>query len=141
MHFSRQVVDSYTYTSVKRETPLARHLISPKILLYMNGHFAHAIRHVLSFGEYRMPKVVMYSTGYCPYCDRAERLLKHKGVTDLEKIRVDLDPAQRELMMERTQRRTVPQIYIDDYHVGGFDDLAALEHAGKLEPLLKGAGE
>jgi glutaredoxin 3 len=86
-----------------------------------------------------MPKVVMYSTGFCPYCDRAERLLTHKGVTDLVKIRVDLDPAQRELMMTRTQRRTVPQIYIDDYHVGGFDDLAALEHAGKLEPLLKGS--
>ncbi|WP_028450678.1 glutaredoxin 3 [Chitinibacter tainanensis] len=85
-----------------------------------------------------MAKVIMYSTGYCPYCDRAERLLKERGVDNLEKIRVDLDPTQREAMMARTQRRTVPQIYIDDYHVGGFDDLAALDHAGKLIPLLQG---
>ncbi|WP_047396712.1 glutaredoxin 3 [Chitinibacter sp. ZOR0017] len=85
-----------------------------------------------------MAKVIMYSTGYCPYCDRAERLLKERGVDNLEKIRVDLDPAQREAMMARTRRRTVPQIYIDDYHVGGFDDLAALDHAGKLIPLLQG---
>ncbi|WP_157670617.1 glutaredoxin 3 [Chitinibacter sp. GC72] len=85
-----------------------------------------------------MPKVLMYSTGYCPYCDRAERLLTQRGVTSIEKIRVDQDPAQRAIMMERTQRRTVPQIYIDDYHVGGFDDLAALDHAGKLIPLLNG---
>ena len=66
----------------------------------------------------------------------AERLLKSKGVAEIEKIRVDLDPARRAEMMEKTGRRTVPQIYIDDRHVGGFDDLAALDHAGGLEPLL-----
>ena len=84
-------------------------------------------------------KVLMYSTAVCPYCIRAEQLLKNKGVTDIEKIRVDLDPARREEMMERTGRRTVPQIYIGTQHIGGFDDLAALDHAGKLEPLLKNA--
>lgn len=84
-------------------------------------------------------KVLMYSTAVCPYCIRAEQLLKNKGITDIEKIRVDLDPARREEMMERTGRRTVPQIYIGTQHVGGFDDLAALDHAGKLEPLLKDA--
>lgn len=83
-----------------------------------------------------MAKVTMYSTAVCPYCVAAERLLRSKGVADINKIRVDLDPAQRTLMMEKTGRRTVPQIYIDDTHVGGFDDLSALEHAGKLAPLL-----
>ncbi|WP_028452807.1 glutaredoxin 3 [Chitinilyticum aquatile] len=83
-----------------------------------------------------MPKVVMYSTGVCPYCVMAERLLVSKGVV-IEKIRVDLDPDQRAIMMERSQRRTVPQIFIDDHHVGGFDDLAALDRAGKLDPLLQ----
>lgn len=83
-----------------------------------------------------MPKVTMYSTGVCPYCVMAERLLVNKGVV-IEKIRVDLDPEQRAIMMERSQRRTVPQIFIDDYHVGGFDDLAALDRAGKLDPLLQ----
>ena len=82
-------------------------------------------------------KVLMYSTAVCPYCIRAEQLLKNKGVTDIEKIRVDLEPARREEMMERTGRRTVPQIYIGTQHVGGFDDLAALDRAGQLEPLLK----
>ena len=81
----------------------------------------------------------MYSTGVCPYCVRAEQLLKRKGVTDVEKIRVDLEPHRREEMMVRTGRRTVPQIYIGDTHVGGFDDLAALDHAGGLDPLLAGA--
>lgn len=84
-----------------------------------------------------MPKVLMYSTAVCPYCIRAEQLLKTKGVTEIEKIRVDLDPAQREVMMARTGRRTVPQIYIGETHVGGFDDLAALDRAGGLDPLLK----
>jgi len=84
-------------------------------------------------------KVLMYSTAVCPYCIRAEQLLKNKGVIDIEKIRVDLDPARREEMMTRTGRRTVPQIYIGTQHIGGFDDLAALDHAGKLEPLLKNA--
>jgi glutaredoxin 3 len=84
-------------------------------------------------------QVVMYSTGVCPYCVMAERLLKAKGVETIEKIRIDLDPAQRALMMEKTGRRTVPQIYIGDTHVGGFDDLNALDREGKLEPLLQGA--
>jgi glutaredoxin 3 len=83
-----------------------------------------------------MNKVVMYSTGVCPYCTRAEMLLKQRGVTEIEKIRIDLDPAQRDAMMTRTGRRTVPQIYIGDTHVGGFDDLAALDRAGSLAPLL-----
>ena len=83
-----------------------------------------------------MNKVVMYSTGYCPYCTRAEMLLKQRGVTEIEKIRIDSNPEQRAIMMERTGRRTVPQIYIGDTHVGGYDALAALDRAGKLVPLL-----
>ena len=79
----------------------------------------------------------MYSTGVCPYCQRAEMLLQSRGVTEIEKIRVDLEPARRHEMMEKTGRRTVPQIYIGEVHVGGFDDLAALDRAGKLEPLLR----
>ena len=78
----------------------------------------------------------MYSTAVCPFCLRAEMLLKAKGITEIEKIRVDLDPHQREEMVQRTGRRTVPQIYIGDAHVGGFEELAALEHAGKLDSLL-----
>ncbi len=78
----------------------------------------------------------MYSTAVCPFCRRAEMLLGSKGVTEIEKIRVDLDPRQREEMMSKTGRRTVPQIYIGDTHVGGFEELAALEHAGKLDSLL-----
>ncbi|WP_026076031.1 glutaredoxin 3 [Noviherbaspirillum massiliense] len=84
-------------------------------------------------------RVLMYSTGVCPYCMMAERLLKAKGVEHIEKIRIDLDPEQRAEMMQKTGRRTVPQIYIGDTHVGGFDDLSALDHSGKLDPLLKGA--
>jgi glutaredoxin 3 len=83
-----------------------------------------------------MPKITMYSTGVCPYCQMAERLLKAKGVTEIEKVRIDLDPARRDEMMEKTGRRTVPQIYIGDKHVGGFDDLSALDKAGGLTPLL-----
>lgn len=78
----------------------------------------------------------MYCTAVCPYCVRAEQLLGSKGVRDIEKIRVDLEPQRRVEMMEKTGRRTVPQIYIGDYHVGGFDDLAALDRAGRLDPLL-----
>jgi len=78
----------------------------------------------------------MYSTAVCPFCLRAEMLLNSKGVTEIEKIRVDLDSRQREQMMNKTGRRTVPQIYIGDTHVGGFEELAALEHAGKLDSLL-----
>ena len=83
-----------------------------------------------------MAKIRMYATGVCPYCVRAEMLLKSKGIADIEKIRVDLDPGQRDEMVRKTGRRTVPQIYIGDTHVGGFDDLAALDRAGKLDPLL-----
>jgi glutaredoxin 3 len=78
----------------------------------------------------------MYSTRVCPYCVMAEKLLQKKGVAQLEKILIDVDPAQREAMMTRTGRRTVPQIYIGDHHVGGYDDLAALDRAGKLDALL-----
>jgi glutaredoxin 3 len=84
-------------------------------------------------------KVIMYSTAVCPYCIQAERLLKAKGVNEIEKIRIDLDPAQRTLMMEKTGRRTVPQIYIGETHVGGFDDLSALDREGKLMPMLQAA--
>jgi glutaredoxin 3 len=83
-----------------------------------------------------MARVLMYSTGVCPYCQAAERLLRAKGVIEIEKVRIDLDPVRREEMMTRTGRRTVPQIYIGEQHVGGFDDLAALDHAGGLAPLL-----
>lgn len=83
-----------------------------------------------------MPKITMYLTGVCPYCHMAERLLKSRGVDSIDKIRIDLDPAQREEMMMKTGRRTVPQIFIGERHVGGFDDLAALDKSGQLEPLL-----
>jgi glutaredoxin 3 len=85
-----------------------------------------------------MMPVLMYTTASCPYCIHAERLLARKGVGSIERIRVDLEPARRLEMLERTGRRTVPQIYIGDHHVGGFDQLAALEHAGKLDSLLAG---
>ena len=81
----------------------------------------------------------MYTTGVCPYCNMAERLLKAKGIDEIEKIRVDLQPDPRVQMMEMTGRRTVPQIYIGDTYVGGFDDLSALDREGKLEPMLRGA--
>ena len=83
------------------------------------------------------PKIIMYSTAVCPYCVRAEQLLNSKGVTDIEKVRVDLDPARREEMMKKTGRRTVPQIFIGEHHVGGCDELYALDRAGKLESLLR----
>ena len=83
-----------------------------------------------------MPPVTMYSTQVCPYCVMAEKLLHKKGGANLEKILIDRDPSQREIMMTRTGRRTVPQIYIGDTHVGGYDDLVALDRAGKLDPLL-----
>ena len=83
-----------------------------------------------------MSAVKMYSTGACPYCVMAERLLVSKGVA-IEKIRVDLEPAKRVEMMERSGRRTVPQIYIGETHVGGYDDLAALDRGGKLDELLR----
>ena len=83
-----------------------------------------------------MPKVLMYATGVCPFCVRAEMLLKSRGVTGIEKIRVDLDPQQRQAMMQKTGRRTVPQIFVGGTYVGGYDDLVALDRSGKLNPLL-----
>ncbi|MDP1658743.1 MAG: glutaredoxin 3 [Methylotenera sp.] len=83
-----------------------------------------------------MPKITMYSSAVCPYCVNAERLLTSKGVTEINKIRIDLQPELREEMVRRTGRRTVPQIYIDERHIGGFDDLRALDMAGGLDPLL-----
>lgn len=83
-----------------------------------------------------MAKVMMYATGVCPYCTMAEKLLRAKGVAEIEKVRVDLDPARREEMMQKTGRRTVPQIYIGETHIGGFDDLSALEKAGGLDAML-----
>ena len=84
-------------------------------------------------------KVLMYSTGVCPYCVRAEQLLLRRGVTEIEKVRVDLDPQRRAEMMERSGRRTVPQIYIGSTHVGGCDELEALDRAGGLAQLLAAA--
>ena len=84
------------------------------------------------------PRVLMYSTAVCPYCVRAEQLLRARGVDEIEKVRVDLDPERRTEMMEKTARRTVPQIFVGDTHVGGCDDLIALDQAGKLIPLLSG---
>ena len=81
-------------------------------------------------------RVTMYTTSHCPYCVQAERLLTHKGVTDVEKVRVDLHPDRRAEMMHRTGRRSVPQIYIGDVHIGGYRELAALERAGELDSLL-----
>lgn len=83
-----------------------------------------------------MANIVMYTTEVCPYCIRAEQLLQRKGITGIEKIRVDLQPELRIAMVEKTGRRTVPQIYINDQHIGGYDDLAALDQAGLLNVLL-----
>lgn len=84
------------------------------------------------------PRVTMYTSSYCGYCVRAERLLAARGVDDVVKIHVDEEPAQRLAMVKRTGRRSVPQIYIGDRHVGGYDDLAALDRAGQLVALLAG---
>lgn len=86
-----------------------------------------------------MQAVKMYTTAVCPYCIRAKQVLKAKGVEQIEEIRIDLDPAQRDHMMQITGRRTVPQIYVGDTHVGGCDDLMALDAKGGLIPLLQGA--
>ena len=83
-----------------------------------------------------MPRVLMYTSAACPYCNAAERLLAKKGVSEIEKVRIDLEPERKDEMIERTGRRTVPQIFIGERHVGGFDDLAALDRAGGLDPLL-----
>ena len=79
----------------------------------------------------------MYSTGMCPYCQMAERLLRSKGISAIDKVRVDLEPERRVEMMEKTGRHTVPQIYIGETHVGGYDELAALDRAGSLDELLR----
>ncbi|BEP37039.1 glutaredoxin 3 [Variovorax sp. V59] len=86
-----------------------------------------------------MQAVKMYTTAVCPYCIRAKQILKSKGVEQIEEIRIDSDPAARSAMMETTRRRTVPQIFIGDTHVGGCDDLVALDGRGGLMPLLQGA--
>lgn len=83
-----------------------------------------------------MAKVIMYTTGFCPYCKMAESLLRAKGVENIEKIRIDLEPEQRAEMMGKTGRRTVPQIYIGERHVGGYDDLTQLDRKGELSALL-----
>jgi len=85
-----------------------------------------------------MPLVKMYTTAFCPYCVRAKQILKSKGVADIEEIRVDQLPEARAHMMNITGRRTVPQIFIGDTHVGGCDDLMALDAKGGLMPLLQG---
>ena len=86
-----------------------------------------------------MYKVVMYSTQVCPYCMMAERLLKLRGVEHIEKVLVDKEPGKREEMVARTGRRTVPQVFIGDTHVGGYDDLSELDRRGGLLPLLEAA--
>jgi glutaredoxin 3 len=86
----------------------------------------------------RNNRVTMYTTAVCPYCQRAEALLRARGVAEIEKIRIDLEGARRDEMIARTGRRTVPQIYIGDTHVGGFDELSKLDREGKLLPLLAG---
>ncbi|HSI43701.1 MAG TPA: glutaredoxin 3 [Methylotenera sp.] len=83
-----------------------------------------------------MANITMYTTAVCPYCINAERLLVSKGVKEINKIRVDMQPEQRIEMMQKTGRRTVPQIYINDKHIGGFDELRALDMSGGLDPLL-----
>lgn len=82
-------------------------------------------------------KVVMYCTAHCPFCLMADRLLADKAVTEVSRIRVDLEPDRRDEMMMRTGRYTVPQIYIGDFYVGGYDDLSSLNRAGKLDALLR----
>ncbi|MDB5800720.1 MAG: grxC [Rhodocyclales bacterium] len=83
-----------------------------------------------------MQRVKIYGAGWCPYCTRAEQLLKRKGVQDIDKVNVDESPEERQKMMALTGRRTVPQIFIGDHHVGGFDELASLERAHELDALL-----
>lgn len=85
-----------------------------------------------------MAHVRMYTTAVCPYCVRAKQLLGQRGVTTIEEIRIDTDSQAREAMMSHTGRRTVPQIFIGEHHVGGHDDLVALDRAGELMPLLQG---
>lgn len=84
------------------------------------------------------PKIIMYLTARCPYCVRAERLLAAHGVVDIFRIRIDLEPQKRIEMIQKSGRRTVPQIYVGDFHVGGYEELAELDQAGRLQPLLQG---
>lgn len=86
-----------------------------------------------------MSRITMYTTATCPYCLNAERLLRNKGVLEIDKVRVDLEPQRRLEMMEKTGRRTVPQIWIGDRHIGGFDELRALDLAGELDSMLAAA--
>jgi glutaredoxin 3 len=86
-----------------------------------------------------MAKILMYATAVCPYCVRAEQLLKRKGVTEIEKVRIDMEPARSEEMITRTGRRTVPQIFIGETHIGGCDDLYDLDRRGGLDLLLASA--
>ena len=86
------------------------------------------------------PSILMYTTATCPFCIRAEQLLRARGVVELEKVRIDEDTARLDALIEKTGRRTVPQIYIGSTHVGGCDDLIALDQAGKLVPKLAGEG-
>ncbi|MFM9885357.1 MAG: glutaredoxin 3 [Burkholderiales bacterium] len=83
-----------------------------------------------------MPSIRMYATDWCPYCQRAEALLRSKGVTTIDKIDIDRHPEQKKEMIAKTGRRTVPQIFIGERHIGGCDDLHALDSAGALDPLL-----
>lgn len=89
-----------------------------------------------SAGAKIMAKILMYTTAVCPFCVRAEQFLQRKGYATIEKIRVDLQPDLRATMMEKTGRRSVPQIFINEQHVGGYDDLVALDQAGELNALL-----
>jgi glutaredoxin 3 len=86
-----------------------------------------------------MKRVKMYTTAVCPYCIRAKQILKAKGVEQIDEVRIDTDPGERQKMMDITGRRTVPQIFIGDTHVGGCDDLVALDGRGGLVPLLQSA--
>jgi glutaredoxin 3 len=93
-----------------------------------------------SVGNATMALVKMYTTQVCPYCIRAKMLLKQRGVDTIDEVRVDLHPAERDTMIRLTGRRTVPQIFIGDTHVGGCDDLIALDQRGGLAPLLAAGG-
>ena len=86
-----------------------------------------------------MQTVKMYTTAYCPYCIQAKQILQAKGVASIEEIRVDMEPQERMKMMEITGRRTVPQIFVGETHIGGCDDMVALDRRGGLDPLLNGA--
>jgi glutaredoxin 3 len=102
------------------------------------AHGQPADREVGLTQEYAMQAVKMYTTEWCPFCHRAKALLKQRGVAQIDEVRIDADPSQRDTMIELTGRRTVPQIFIGDTHVGGCDDLVALDQRGGLMPMLAG---